>query len=119
MERTARLAGGELDAALSHALVSVQTTQLGREPAHTSAFHHGNVVVTVVYDALTKAERILAANGNHADVAETRHLLNSVVDADLRAAVEAVTGRTVTVSLSAGQVDLDVAATIFILDAPP
>lgn len=55
-----RLRGGELNAALTDELVGIQTGYLGRGPKTAFTFHRGNVVVTMMHDLLTKAEKILA-----------------------------------------------------------
>lgn len=57
-----RLTGGELNAAISNAVVRIHSQYLGRGPTRARTFHRENTVVTILEDALTKAERTLAAN---------------------------------------------------------
>ena len=111
-----RLTGGELNSALTNELVGVHTGYLGHGPKTASTFYRGNVVVTVMYDVLTKAEKILAQTGRHGDVSEARSIFHQEMETDLRAVVERLTGRKVLAFLSAHQVEPDVAAAIFILD---
>jgi uncharacterized protein YbcI len=111
-----RLRGGELNAALTEALVGIHTEHLGRGPAAASTFHRGDVIVTLMHDVLTKAEKVLAHKGRAGDVTEARGLFRQQMEADFRAVVERLTGQKVLALLSANHLEPDVAATIFILD---
>jgi uncharacterized protein YbcI len=115
---TARLRGGELNAAVTSALVGVHTDHLGRGPRTASTFHQGNVLVTLMYEVLTPAERTLARNAHTDAVAQTRHLFQMTMETEFRAAVERLTGRKVVAFISGNQFSPDVAAEIFILDKP-
>ena len=117
MADTASLTGGELNAAITRALVKIQTSHLGRGPVSASTFHHDNVLVTLMHDVLSHAEKILGLNGDHASVLDWRETLQTTLEADFRAAVEQLTGRTVVAFISANHIDPDVAAEMFILDA--
>jgi uncharacterized protein YbcI len=111
-----RLTGGELNAALTDELVGVQTGYLGHGPKTAFTFYRGNVVVTVMHDVLTKAEKILAQTGRHGEVTEVHGLFRQEMEVDFRAVVERLTGHKVLVFLSASHIEPDVAAAIFILD---
>jgi len=117
MEAANRLRGSDLNAALTKALVGIRADHLDRGPASTIAFHRGNVVVAVMHDVLTKAEKALVQNGRRGDISEFRSLSRRAMEADLRAAVERLTGRTVVAFLGADQLEPDVEAEIFVLDA--
>lgn len=108
--------GGELNAALTDELVGIQTEYLGRGPATASTFYHGNTIVTLMHNALTKAEKLLAQRGRGDDVTEVRCLFRQEMEADFRAAVERLTGQKVLAFLSGHHLEPDVAAVIFILD---
>jgi uncharacterized protein YbcI len=112
-----RLRGGELNAALTDELVGIHTEYLGRGPATASTFYHGNAVVTLMHDVLTKAEKVLAQNGMGSDVTTARGLFCQEMEADCRAAVERLTGQKVLALLSGRHIEPDVATVIFILDA--
>lgn len=116
MGNEVRLTGGELNIALTSELVGVHTGYLGHGPKTASTFYRGNVVITLMHDVLTKAEKILAQTGGHGDVSEARGIFRQEMEADLRAVVERLTGRKVLAFLSANQIEPDVAAAIFILD---
>jgi uncharacterized protein YbcI len=117
MDATDRLSTGELNGALTKALVGIQTEHLGRGPANAVTFHRGNVVVAVAHDVLTNAEKVLAENGNHDDVSGFRELFRQMMEPDFRAAVERLTGRRVIAFLGANNLKPDVTAEIFVLDA--
>ena len=115
----ARLTGGELNAAVTSALVGIQNQYLGRGPRTASTFHHGNVLVTILHDVLTQAEKSLT-QAHHSDaVTNMRHLFQSTMETDFRAAVERLTGRKVLAFISGNYLDPDIAAELFILDGPP
>lgn len=116
MPDTEHLQGGELNAAITSALVGIQTKHLGRGPRTASTFHYGNVVVTLMYDVLTPAERSLAQNDHLDAVAQMRNLFQSTMEEDFREAVERLTGRRVKAFISGNQLTPDVAAELFLLD---
>ena len=117
MAELERLTGGELNAAVTSALVGIHTEYLGRGPKSASTFHYGNVLVTLMQDVLTHAERSLTRTGRAEAVTNIRHLFQETMEADFKAAVERLTGRNVVAFISGNHVDPDIAAELFILDA--
>jgi uncharacterized protein YbcI len=113
-----RLTGGELNAAITSALVGIHTEHLGRGPRSASTFHYGHVLVTLMHDVLTRAEKSLTRTGQVDAVRHIRHLFQDTIEADLRGAVERLTGRKVLAFISGNYIDPDIAAEVFILDAP-
>lgn len=111
-----RCTGDGLHEEITDVLVGIQTRYLGHGPASAATFQHDNVVVTLMHDVLSKAEKILAENGSRADVRKARELYRQEMEGDFRAAVERLTGRRVVAFLGASQLDRDVAAEIFVLD---
>lgn len=110
------LTGGELNAAITSALVGIHNQYLGRGPKTASTFHNGNVVVTLMHDVLTRAERSLKGNQQQEEVVHMRHLFQGAMADDARAAVERLTRRKVDAFISGNQFEPDVAAEIFLLD---
>ncbi len=108
--------GDVLHEEITGALVGIQTRYLGYGPTSAATFQHDNVVVTLMQDVLSKAERLLAQNGNRAEVRQARELYRREMEGDFRAAVERLTGRSVVAFVGASQLDQDVGAEIFILD---
>jgi len=112
-------AGGELNAAVTSALVGIHTRYLGRGPKTASTFHYGNVLVTLMHDVLTHAEKSLTQTGQVDVVNHIRHLFQGAMEADLREAVERLTRRKVLAFISGNHIEPDIAAELFILDGPP
>jgi uncharacterized protein YbcI len=104
MTNTDQLRGGELNAALTSALVGIHTAHLGRGPKAASTFHHGNVVVTLMHDVMTPA------------VTNMRHLFQETMQAEFSDVVERMTGRAVVAFISGNHVEPDMAAEVFVLD---
>ena len=113
-----RLTGGELNAAITSALVGIHTEFLGRGPSQASTFHHGNVLVTLMHDVLTPAEKSLTRTRHTDAVEQIRHLFHETMEDEFRKAVERLTGRKVLACISGNDLEPDIAAVLFILDGP-
>jgi uncharacterized protein YbcI len=114
-----QLVDGELNAAVTSALVGIHHRYLGRGPTAASTFHKGNVLVTLMHEVLTPAEKSLTATGQMDAVGHIRHLFQETMEADFREAVERLTGRKVLAFISGNHLDPDIAAELFILDGTP
>jgi uncharacterized protein YbcI len=117
MAESGKLSGGELNAAVTSALVGIHTAHLGRGPRTASTFHHGNVVVTLMQDVMTPAEKSVARNGNATEVSNMRHLMQEAMRGDFTGAIERLTGRQVIAFMSANHNEPDMASELFVLDA--
>lgn len=117
MPQSRKLTGGELNAAITSALVGIHSEYLGHGPSTASTFHHGNVLVTLMHGVLTNAEKSLARTDRGRAVSNIRQLFQETMQADARAAVERLTGHTVLACISGNHIDPDIAAQVFILDA--
>ena len=117
-EQAEPLHGGDLNAAITSALVGIQTSYPGRGPRSASTVHHNDVIVTLLHDVMNQAERSLAADDQEDAVTHMRHLLQKTMEADFVKAVERLTGRHVTAFISGNNVTPDIAAELFILDTP-
>jgi uncharacterized protein YbcI len=113
-----QLRGGELNAAVTSALVGIHTQHLGRGPTTASTFHYRNVMVTLMHDVLTHAERALIRSENVDAVRHIRQLFQRAMEADFREAVERLSGRRVIAFVSGNQLEPDIAAELFVLDEP-
>jgi len=109
---------GELNAAISTAVVQLLGEYVGRGPTKARTIHSGKVVVCLLEDTMTKAERSLAAGGQEELALEVRGALQRTMRADLTAAVEGLTRRKVSAFMSASHLDPDFAAEVFVLDEP-
>jgi len=116
MSKSQHVRGGELNAALTREVVRIHTANLGRGPRKSFSLHHGNVVVTVMEESMTKAEQSLARAGNGDAVLALRRLFQGAMGEELKDSVERLTGRTVTAFLNDNHLDPDLAVEVFILD---
>lgn len=117
-EESESLSGGELNAAVTREVVRIHTAGLGRGPRKSFSFYNGNVIVCVLHEGLSRAERTLVDSGDAKAVRELRKSLQKAMAEDLRESVEELTGREVVALLSDSHVDPDVAIEVFVLDYP-
>jgi uncharacterized protein YbcI len=110
--------GGELDAAISNAVVGLIRAHVGRGPTKARTIHSGKVVLCVLEDTMTKAERTLASAGDENFVLRMRHALQHAMRNELTTAVEGLTDRRVVAFMSANHIEPDLAAELFVLDEP-
>ncbi|HVW45767.1 MAG TPA: Na-translocating system protein MpsC family protein [Solirubrobacterales bacterium] len=108
--------GGELNAAITREVIRIQNASLGRGPKKAFSFYNGNVVMTVLLDVMTRAEQRLAADGEGDAVLSMRRLYQRSMADDLKASVEAITGRKVVAFMSDNHLDPDMAIEVFVLD---
>lgn len=102
-------------AAIANAVVGVMHRYTGRGPTRARAVIAGDTIVVTLRDALTKAERTLARNGRAGDARAMRRALHDTMRADLVAAIEGLTGRTVEALLGDSLAEPDVAVAVFLL----
>lgn len=114
--RSARPEGGELNQAITSALVGIHSKYLGRGPQGATTFYHGNVVVSLMSGVLTHAERMLNETNQGEAVNQMRHLFQETMEADFKEAVERLTGSRVVAFISGNNLDPDIAAEVFVLE---
>jgi uncharacterized protein YbcI len=112
------LSGGELNAAVTREVIRVQNESHGRGPKKAFSVHNGNVLVTILEEVLTPAERRLASDGESDAVLQMRSLYQRNMATELKKAIEAITGREVVAVMSDNHLDPDIAVETFILDRP-
>lgn len=112
------LSGGELNAAVTREVIRVQNESHGRGPKKAFSFHNGNVLVTILEEVLTPAERKLAGDGESEAVLRMRSLYQRNMAAELKRGIEAITGREVVAVMSDNHLNPDIAVETFILDRP-
>jgi uncharacterized protein YbcI len=110
------ITGGRLNQRIANAVVRIHKDFLGRGPTKTQAFYHDNVIVVVMQDTLTDAERSLVAGGAEDAVLEMRRRCELTMRPDLIRAVEDLVGRKVEACLSDNHIGPDVATELFVLD---
>lgn len=113
-----QLTGGRLNAAIANAVVRIHSQYLGKGPSKGQAFFRDRVIVVVMEETLTKAERSLADSGREDHVLAMRQEFQRTMEADLVAAVEGLTGCRVAAFMSDNHIAPDMAAELFVLDRP-
>jgi uncharacterized protein YbcI len=109
------LAGGRRNAAISDAAVRIHREYLRRGPQQARTTIAGDLVVVMLHDRLTPAERRLVDDGRVADVIRVRQTFQETMRGDLVAAVEELIGRTVLAAMTATHIDPDLTCQILVL----
>ena len=109
---------GELNAAITRAVVGVHSQYVGRGPTKAQTFYRGPVIVTVMENAMTKAERSLVKDGELETVLGMRRKFQRTMREDLVSEIERLTGQKVLAFMSDNHVEPDLAAELFFLDGP-
>jgi uncharacterized protein YbcI len=117
MEPSERI--GEINGAIATAVVGVIAGFTGHGPTRSRAFVHGDVVVCLLEDCMTKAERNLVASGSPELVSQMRQRVQAATASDLIVAVERVTGRTVDTFLSGTSAAANTDVEVFVLKPQP
>jgi len=107
--------GGPMASAISNAVVSIYADYLGRGPTRARTSFGRDLVVVVLEETLTKAERRLVSDGEGETVVNARRTFQRTMRTDLVEAVERLTGRAVVAFLSDQSVTPDVAVEAFTL----
>jgi uncharacterized protein YbcI len=108
--------GGELNANIARAVVRIYREICGRGPTKARATYRGNVVVVVLEQVLTRAERSLVASGRCDEALALRRELHGAMRDELALAVSELTRCRVRAVMGDAQFDPDVAAEVFLLD---
>ena len=108
--------GNDLRREISRALVAIFKEATGRGPAQALTYINDNVIVTLLHDTMTTAERTLLDEDEDQAVRNLRRLFQGVVRDQAIEAVERLTGRKVLAFLSDHAVDPDYAVEVFILE---
>ena len=107
---------GELAAAISTAVVHVFSEHTGRGPTRARTTLDAEMVVVLLQDSLTKAERALVQAGKDAEVLHLRRTFQETMGPDLIGVVERLTAGHVQAFMSANHIAPDTAVEIFLMD---
>lgn len=101
-------------------LASIFRRAWGRGPVKTTARWAGrDMLVVLMENGHNDAEKTLRAAGHIQQLLGGRMLLQSIVEGEAAAAVEAIVGRRVITTLSATRLDPDLSGEIFLLEPCP
>jgi uncharacterized protein YbcI len=109
------LTEGTLGGAISDEIVSLLHRYTGRGPTEARTYVHENLIVCLLGDSLTKAEKSLVTGGHYASVLDTRALFQRTMRADFTEAVERLSGRTVIAFMSQNHIDPSFGLEAFVL----
>jgi uncharacterized protein YbcI len=112
------MVGGKLNEAVARMVVRYHAELFGRGPTKASAFYRDDMMVVVLRDAMTKAERSLLAAGQADAVQRMRRAFQDAMRLYLRSAIERLTGSKVRAFMSASNLEPDLAVEIFMVDPP-
>jgi len=112
------LTGGRLNRAIVNAAVQQHREVTGHGPSKAQAFYRENVVVVLMWGALTVGERNLAATGRTEAVRYIRDQLRDSMRAALLEAIERLTGAKVDAYLGDTNVERELTAMLFVLERP-
>src|SRR3954454_9388398 len=100
---------------ISRALVALFKEATGRGPGRARTYIEDGLVVTVLHDTMTKAERTLKDENREDEVRSLRRIFQGTFRDEAIAVVERLTGDKVLAFLSDRAVDPDYAVEVFIL----
>ena len=109
---------GVLRAGISRAVVGLFSEHTGRGPTKARTTIDAELIVVLLHDSMTHAEKSLAQAGKHAEVLQMRRTFQETMRPSLVEAVEGLTDRTVVSFMSANDIAPDAAAEIFVMDRP-
>jgi uncharacterized protein YbcI len=108
--------GTALNGAISQAIVRLTAESTGRGPTKARTTIDRDLIVVLLGNSLTPGERYLADSDRTEQVIEMRRAYQEAMRSDYVAAVEHLTGRTVTAFMSANHIEPDLAAEVFVLE---
>jgi uncharacterized protein YbcI len=108
--------GRTLNRDISRAMVALFKEAVGRGPGRARTYIENGLVVTVLHDTMTKAERTLKDENMDEEVRSLRRIFQGTFRDDAIEVVERLTGRKVLAFLSDHAVDPDYAIEAFVLE---
>jgi uncharacterized protein YbcI len=106
---------GEMRATISKEIVRLQAEYYGKGPTRAKTYIVEDLVVVVLEESFTRAEKTLAQRGEKDAIEHIRRRFQQQMTEDFTSVVEQATGRKVRVFLSETNVDLDVSVETFLL----
>jgi uncharacterized protein YbcI len=106
---------GEVRAMISKEVVRLQAEYYGKGPTRAKTYIVEDLVVVVLEESFTRAEKTLAERGEKDAIEHIRRRFQQQMADDFTSVVEQATGRKVRVFLSETNVDLDVSVETFLL----
>jgi uncharacterized protein YbcI len=106
---------GEMRATISKEIVRLQAAYYGKGPTRAKTYIVEDLVVVVLEESFTRAEKTLAERGEKNAIEHIRRRFQQQMADDFTSVVEQATGRKVRVFLSETNIDHDVSVETFLL----
>jgi uncharacterized protein YbcI len=116
--RMSGAASGRLNQQIANVIVRSRKAFLGHGPTKAQAFYHDNVVVVLMEDYLTEAERRVASHGGSDALLSMHVRYQQTMRPEIVSAVEGLTGCRVDAFIAGNHISPDLAAELFVLDRP-
>jgi uncharacterized protein YbcI len=106
---------GEARSQIASGFVSLHRTYYGRGPTKSKVYAEGDLVVVVLEETFTPAERTLIERGQSQGIQEIRRNFQMIMADQFKALVEQATGRKVRSFTSETDLENDISVEVFIL----
>jgi uncharacterized protein YbcI len=116
--RTAAQPSGEVLAGISSGMVRLYREHFGKGPTKAKTYALDDLVICVMRDGLSPAEKTLYETGRASTVREMRSAYLDAVADSFNSVVEDLTGRKVVAFMSQTNVGPDLVIEVFFLDGP-
>jgi uncharacterized protein YbcI len=115
MAESDRSSLGEMRATISKEIVRLQAEYYGKGPTRAKTYIVEDLVVVVLEESFTRAEKTLAERGEREAIEHIRRRFQQQMADEFTSVVEQATGRKVRVFLSETNIDQDVSVETFLL----
>ena len=109
---------GEMRAMISKEIVRLQAEYYGKGPTKAKTYIVEDIVVVVLEESFTRAEKTLAERGERDAIQNIRRRFQQHMADSFTSVVEQATGRKVRAFLSETDIDKDVSVEMFLLAEP-
>ena len=106
---------GGVRATIARQIVELQAEYYGRGPTKAKTYYQDDLVVVVLEETFTPAERTLIARGESDGIQDIRRLFQRSMADQFKAVVEQATGRRVRSFMSETDLDADISVEMFLL----
>src|SRR5215216_4579310 len=106
---------GEMRAAIANEIVRLQAEYYGKGPTKAKTYIVEDLVVVVLEESFTRAEKTLAERGEREAIQHIRRRFQQQMADNFTSVVEQATGRMVRVFLSETDIEQDVSVETFLL----
>jgi uncharacterized protein YbcI len=106
---------GEMRATIAAEIVRLQSEYYGKGPTRARTYMVDDLVVVVLEESFTRAEKTLVSRGERDSIQQIRRRFQQQMADEFTSVVEQTTGRTVRTFLSETDVEADVSVEVFLL----